>query len=160
MRGIHRWPVISPYKWPVTLKMFPFDDVIMAPPWYGMRGGGRLCKFRIYIIIRWCTKHRRSPIAAISNLTAYCVVLDRNVSRGYCISCCIFGERYSTILWICSGKYSGLNFLRIGWSECVYHYPHGVNECIWISYTNLSNSIDMLRCDLVVIYYISKFENW
>ena len=28
--GIHRWPVNSPYKWPVTRKMFPFDDVIMA----------------------------------------------------------------------------------------------------------------------------------
>ena len=29
VRGIHRWPVNSPRKWPVTWKMFPFDDVIM-----------------------------------------------------------------------------------------------------------------------------------
>ena len=28
--GIHRWPVNSPPKWPVTRKMFPFDDVIMS----------------------------------------------------------------------------------------------------------------------------------
>ena len=28
VRGIHRWPVNSPHKWPVTRKMFPFDDVI------------------------------------------------------------------------------------------------------------------------------------
>ena len=28
-RGIHRRPVNSPHKWPVTQKMFPFDDVIM-----------------------------------------------------------------------------------------------------------------------------------
>ena len=27
--GIHRGPVISPRKWPVTRKMIPFDDVIM-----------------------------------------------------------------------------------------------------------------------------------
>ena len=27
--GIHRDPVNSPHKWPVTRKMFPFDDVIM-----------------------------------------------------------------------------------------------------------------------------------
>ena len=27
--GIHWWPVNSPHKWPVTRKMFPFDDVIM-----------------------------------------------------------------------------------------------------------------------------------
>ena len=29
VRGIHRWPVNSPHKWPVSRKMFPFDDVIM-----------------------------------------------------------------------------------------------------------------------------------
>ena len=29
MRGIHRWPVNSPHKEPVTRKIFPFDDVIM-----------------------------------------------------------------------------------------------------------------------------------
>ena len=28
-RGIHRWPVNSPHKWPVTQKIFPFDDVIV-----------------------------------------------------------------------------------------------------------------------------------
>ena len=27
--GIHRWPVNSPHKLPVTRKIFPFDDVIM-----------------------------------------------------------------------------------------------------------------------------------
>ena len=27
--GTHRGPVNSPHKWPVTRKMFPFDDVIM-----------------------------------------------------------------------------------------------------------------------------------
>ena len=32
VRGIHRWLVNSPHKWPVTRKMFPFDDVII----YGM----------------------------------------------------------------------------------------------------------------------------
>ena len=29
--GIHRGPVNSPHKWPVTRKTFPFDDVIMIP---------------------------------------------------------------------------------------------------------------------------------
>ena len=33
VRGIHRWPVKSPHKGPVTPKMFPFDDVIMVNPW-------------------------------------------------------------------------------------------------------------------------------
>ena len=31
VRGIHRRPVNSPHKWPVTRKMFPFHDVIMVP---------------------------------------------------------------------------------------------------------------------------------
>ena len=30
VRVIHRGPVNSPHKWPVTRKMFPFDDVIVA----------------------------------------------------------------------------------------------------------------------------------
>ena len=29
VRGIHRWPVNSPHKGPVTRKMFPFYDVII-----------------------------------------------------------------------------------------------------------------------------------
>ena len=29
VRGIHRWPVNSPHKGPVTRKMLPFDDVIL-----------------------------------------------------------------------------------------------------------------------------------
>ena len=30
VRGIHRWPVNSPHKGPVTRKVFSFDDVIMG----------------------------------------------------------------------------------------------------------------------------------
>ena len=29
VRGIHEWQVNSPHKWPVTQKIFPFDNVIM-----------------------------------------------------------------------------------------------------------------------------------
>ena len=32
VREIHRGPVNFPHKWPVTRKMFPFDDVIMCVP--------------------------------------------------------------------------------------------------------------------------------
>ena len=31
--GIHRGSVNSPHEWPVTQKMFPFDDVIMGIYW-------------------------------------------------------------------------------------------------------------------------------
>ena len=33
VQGIHRWPVNSPHKGPVTRKMFPFDDVIVIYRW-------------------------------------------------------------------------------------------------------------------------------
>ena len=33
VRGIHRRPVNSLHKWPVTRKVFPFDDIIM-PGWH------------------------------------------------------------------------------------------------------------------------------
>ena len=39
-----RWPVNSPHKWPVTQKMFPFDDVIITP--------GRLMKTTAVVFIR------------------------------------------------------------------------------------------------------------
>ena len=29
VRGFHQWPVKYPHRWPVTRKMFPFDDVIV-----------------------------------------------------------------------------------------------------------------------------------
>ena len=44
--GIHRGPVNSPYKWPITRKMFPFDDVIIhsrqprSPCWRWCMGCG------------------------------------------------------------------------------------------------------------------------
>ena len=64
--GIHRWPVNSPHKGPVTRKMFPFDDVIMfqaffhlfMPHWVSVHrlqgshigwatGGSQLCHWTI-----------------------------------------------------------------------------------------------------------------
>ena len=49
VRGIHRGPVNSPHKWPVTRKMFPFDDVIM------MSGNVECIKDRLCLtcIISW-----------------------------------------------------------------------------------------------------------
>ena len=40
VRGIHRGPVNSPHKWPVTRKMFPFDDVIMQFPYQILKAVG------------------------------------------------------------------------------------------------------------------------
>ena len=34
VRGIHRWPVNCPHKWPVTRKMFSFDGIIIFSLFY------------------------------------------------------------------------------------------------------------------------------
>ena len=61
VRGIHRGPVNSPHKGPVTRKMFPFDDVIMNGLFWDNRHRGpystnkprnySLC-IRIFIVAR------------------------------------------------------------------------------------------------------------
>ena len=43
--GIHQWPVNSPHKWPVTRKMFPFDDVIMHSEYNKSLGQRRYIKY-------------------------------------------------------------------------------------------------------------------
>ena len=39
VQEIHRGPVNSPHRWPVTRKMFPFDDVIMIPSCHSTHAG-------------------------------------------------------------------------------------------------------------------------
>ena len=36
VRGVHRWLVDSHHKWPVTRKMFPFDDVTLETGYIAM----------------------------------------------------------------------------------------------------------------------------
>ena len=43
VRGIHRWPVNSPHKRPVTRKMFPSDDVIMYNTYHSLFVSVFLC---------------------------------------------------------------------------------------------------------------------
>ena len=64
VRGIHRGPVNSPHKWPVTRKMFPFDDVIMTTQelhllWYSgtvwiLPDATNSIRFRPVLYIKMC----------------------------------------------------------------------------------------------------------
>ena len=52
VRGIHRGPVNSPHKRPVTRKMFSFDDVIMCPVLDCRRSSLEvLCNTNIYLLM-------------------------------------------------------------------------------------------------------------
>ena len=57
MRGVHRRPVNFPHKWPVTWKMFPFDDVFMDMPPYRFEPG--LCTMTIRNFFLDCTLRRK-----------------------------------------------------------------------------------------------------
>ena len=59
--GIHRWPVNSPHKWPVTRKMFPFDDVIMNACEVILKGMGK-------------TDHNKTPQSVIRVHNSWCML--------------------------------------------------------------------------------------
>ena len=66
--GIHRGPVNTPHKWPVTRKMLPFHDVIMCQRFCEI---SRHCKFQnthiistfviLHFVFRWGFFHWQSP---------------------------------------------------------------------------------------------------
>ena len=77
-RGIHRGPVNSPHKWPVTRKMFPFDDVIMRllhSPSLVTRGYPEVCTRA-----HFCYK------MVHCNIWHWCIVglCNRYITRPYC----------------------------------------------------------------------------
>ena len=66
VRGIHRGRVNSPHKWPVTRKMFPFDDVIMNGIQHTMTN--QLLKIMFdtaTYLFHWC----RAPHICVGNPT-------------------------------------------------------------------------------------------
>ena len=72
VRGIHRGPVNSPHKWPVTRKMFPFDDVIMCgcnkvgPQHNDSRG---YISWSVLYFLPWLTCWGHNKMTAILQMT-------------------------------------------------------------------------------------------
>ena len=70
--GIHRGPVNSPHKWPVTRKMFPFDDVIIVGSSHNGKDislvySSNLVKLTTMPHPKVC-QHERSIFAKVSNI--------------------------------------------------------------------------------------------
>ena len=70
VRGIHRWPVNSAHKWPVTRKMFPFDDVIirMSEKIDCVTTGPPHIKLDGMIIYRYCLRYLNSLKSRIPHI--------------------------------------------------------------------------------------------
>ena len=76
VREIHRGPVNSPHKWPVTRKMFLFDDVIMiSGHWWEIFS---VCGTAIFLHILW-------------NVKCFCLVVNGNCLVLF--NCADFGIR-------------------------------------------------------------------
>ena len=57
VRGNHRGPLNFPHNWPVTRKMFPFDDVIMVIPTQTLTG----CKYLSVLGIKLFHVRKMTP---------------------------------------------------------------------------------------------------
>ena len=85
VREIHRWPVNSPHKGPVTRKMFPFDDVIMKIRQRTNRVHNSWGILRISTILHnvWATQTPMSEIKQKSNACKIASIFVRSQSVKY-----------------------------------------------------------------------------
>ena len=60
VRGIHRWPVNSPHKGPVTWKMFPFDVIMISSMLKTWRYLLKLCQYAFPLISILLSFHYQS----------------------------------------------------------------------------------------------------
>ena len=70
VRGIHQGPVNSPHKWPVTRKMFSFDDVIMAT---GLCPSSVSLRLRHFIHTKWQLKRPQVTYWLVSPIEYECI---------------------------------------------------------------------------------------
>ena len=102
VRGIRRWPMNSPHKWPVTRKMFPFYDVIMwwlslvtyicvtGPRWVD------ILLYRYWLVTNICYKQKCMYIYDILTCINYaCVRFKRHLK---CVNFCfVAGRTFKTL---------------------------------------------------------------
>ena len=86
--GIHRGPVNSPHKWPVTRKMFPFDDVITWKP--SVFAGERPSSSYITALFRHFWQSTRRTKSKTQTITYYQIQ-------------CITGKDHLSVKNICDG---------------------------------------------------------
>ena len=77
VRGIHRWPVNSPHKGPVTRKMFPFDDVFRKHYRYISSSAWFTYPTKHYFVIEMGTNVHMSCIVVYCGIFVWCIVRIR-----------------------------------------------------------------------------------
>ena len=149
VREIHRGPVNSPHKWPVTRKIFPFDDVIMPRCFFLLSAGllGRNCsEFSIKIqTFYWGNKFqnvvcRMSPILFRSQWVTknfkVCLLIviyrriskRNNIKRSFLTNMDLLNNPDPRPQWVNSSpprqnvcKSQALTVSQIGWFRYFFH---------------------------------------
>ena len=157
VRGIPRRPVYSPHKWPVTWKMFPFDDVIMTGLILGLHPANERRRRRRYFVtmspIGWC-KPRISPVTITTfSLIAYTLLVlfflslpktllrHKKIIAGLhlspcCSPCPCCSPAACTILLQLFAITTGLSLTKHGTEYCsLWCFPRGIKTpwLMWIS---------------------------
>ena len=93
VRGIHRWPVNSPHKGPVTRKMFPFDDVnhIVLPKvvywWHNVKWFTICCCICFCVIFKVALKILYMNWIPRAIYNQYVIFLNASLIKGHFDRC-------------------------------------------------------------------------
>ena len=130
MRGIHRSSVNSPHKWPVTRKMFPFDDVIMHNPTHTIRDAGLPTSLLMAIAIRvhMVLSGSRMPICH------QCIDQQQPTSIGISLA---YIDRIQWPVHLCMFIFHRycLDYFLIGLPHVRYSETHSYNEYVYLEST-------------------------
>ena len=116
--GIHRGPVNSPHKGPVTRKMFPFDDVVMC---LFQRGGAKDAKKSVRVPPNNLNKTTNKP--SYKNVTILHISPSENIHTFF-----LFTHSIDNTLLIygqCLGSFRNQTLTNTGYGEL----PHQNRFC-------------------------------
>ena len=150
VQGIHRGPVHSTHKWPVTRKMFPFDDVIMVWP--------HMVKYVTFGMVKqswyWLLVHQtKTPWLGLSPWTSF----DHwNCNFEYLIFLLVNGG-YMNVSWhgnliLNSGHVGDIfvigctrrcSFLRNRWRKCRQREDNYVGRLVLSCFLSISRFDDL-----------------
>ena len=123
VRGIHRGPVNSPHKWPVTRKMFPFDDVIMNVQVLGFG----VAYIRALMVCFYVSQSKCSTARVERNIWLFPGVQKRLNLRSLKIS-----TFYKNCMFQCTGKIFCVEFQRYPLKFHTKYLTHTLKDVYFI----------------------------
>ena len=143
---IHRWPVNFPYKWPVTRKIFPFDDVIMR----------HISEFLVHVALCMMTSWHWNHFLITGTLWG--TVYPKKYAHGFVVLCFVvvmqsfIMNSREVFIHIHQGCFAGTGAI-VRLPQCQWSKPDGygkISQCI----TTTKRSKAKTVCIFLGIYCI------